>query len=53
MAAELRDGGLNAVALSREEATRAIAAQRRPACVIVMGARDPSLRDWSARLASH
>ncbi|MGN0877966.1 MAG: glutamate ligase domain-containing protein, partial [Oligosphaeraceae bacterium] len=52
VAAELRDGGVNAVALSREEATRAIAAQCRPSCVIVMGARDPSLRDWSAQLAT-
>ena len=52
VAAELRDGGLNAVALSREAATRAIAAQAHPSCVIVMGARDPSLRDWSAQLAS-
>ena len=51
VAAELRDHGLNVVSANREAATEMIA-ERKSSCILIMGARDASLRTWAAELAA-
>ena len=51
VAAELCDHGLNVMAADRSQATRIIAS-RKSSCILIMGARDASLRTWAAELAA-
>jgi UDP-N-acetylmuramate--alanine ligase len=51
VAAELCDHGLNVIAAKRDAATKIIAT-RKSSCILIMGARDASLRTWSAELAA-
>ena len=51
VAAELCDHGLNVMAADRNQATKIIAS-RKSSCILIMGARDASLRTWAAELAA-
>ena len=51
VAAELRNHGLNVVSANRDAATEMIT-DRKSSCILIMGARDASLRTWSAELAA-
>ena len=51
VAAELCDHGLNVIASNREAATKIIN-NRKSSCILIMGARDASLRTWAAELAA-
>ena len=51
VAAELCDHGLNVIAADRSKATKIIAS-RKSSCILIMGARDASLRTWAAELAA-
>ena len=51
VAAELQSHGLNVIAADRNKANEIIAS-RKSSCILIMGARDASLRTWSAELAA-
>ncbi|MBP5671755.1 MAG: hypothetical protein J6X49_05155 [Victivallales bacterium] len=51
VAAELRAHGLNVIATDRDKANEIIAS-RKSSCILIMGARDASLRTWAAELAA-
>ena len=51
VAAELRAHGLNVIAADRDKANEIIAS-RKSSCILIMGARDASLRTWAAELAA-
>lgn len=50
--ADLKQLGLRALALTRDEVAGLVDTSPRSSCLIIMGARDPSLRDWAALLAT-
>ena len=50
VAQEFQHLGLPVQALSREEAERMVSSTKNASCILVMGARDASLRTWSIQL---